>query len=89
MADEQYTNEDAQTTNNPNPGQNLGAKGVKNQVAGKAKEVGGKIQSGVGDLTNNESMEAKGKAKQVEGKVQQAGGKAEQKIDETLNPNNP
>lgn len=87
MADEHYTDDDAQTT--PNTGEKLGAKGLGNQVKGKAKEVGGKIQSGVGDLTNNESMEAKGKAKELEGKAQQAGGKAEEKLGDALNPNNP
>ena len=89
MADEQYTTDNDQNVNNPNPGQNLEGKGLKNQVAGKAKEVGGKIQSGVGDLTNDQSMQAKGKAKEVEGKVQQTGGQVEKKVGDAINPNNP
>ena len=86
---EEYTTDNDQYTDKPKPGQDLGAKGMKNQAAGKAKEVGGKIQSGVGDLTGDESLKAKGKAKEVEGKVQKTAGKAERKIDEAIDPNKP
>lgn len=86
MTDE-YTNDNDQYTDKPK--QDLGTKGVKDQVAGKAKEVAGKVQGGVGNVTNDDLLKAKGKAKQVEGKVQQTGGKVERKVDEALDPNNP
>jgi uncharacterized protein YjbJ (UPF0337 family) len=45
-----------------------------NQVKGKAKEIGGKIQEGVGKATGSAEQQVKGLAKQVEGKVQKGGG---------------
>jgi uncharacterized protein YjbJ (UPF0337 family) len=88
MADE-YTNDKDTYRDKPKPGQDLGTKGTKDQVAGKAKEVAGKVQSGVGDLTGDESLKAKGKAKEVEGKEQQTGGKVERKVDDAIDPNKP
>jgi uncharacterized protein YjbJ (UPF0337 family) len=89
MADEQYTTDPNTTDPNANPGQDLQGKGLKDQVQGKAKEVAGKVQSGVGDLTGDESTKMKGKAKEAEGKVQQTGGKVEDKIGGAINPNDP
>lgn len=88
MAD-QYTNDPNTTDQTTNPGQDLQAKGLKNQVQGKGKEIAGKVQGGVGNLTDNESMQAKGKGKELEGKAQQVGGKVEDKVGGALNPNDP
>jgi uncharacterized protein YjbJ (UPF0337 family) len=42
----------------------------RDQVKGTAKNVAGKVQRKVGELTGNKTQQAKGAAKQVEGKVQ-------------------
>jgi uncharacterized protein YjbJ (UPF0337 family) len=54
----------------------------RNQVKGAAKDVAGKVQRKVGELTGNENQQAKGAAKQVEGKVQKGVGDVEQALDE-------
>lgn len=46
----------------------------KDQIEGKLKNIGGKIQEEVGDLIDSPEQEAKGMAKQVEGKVQEKAG---------------
>jgi uncharacterized protein YjbJ (UPF0337 family) len=43
----------------------------KDQIEGKLKNIGGKIQEEVGDLIDSPEQEAKGLNKQVEGKVQE------------------
>ena len=43
----------------------------KDQIKGKAKDVGGKIQEGVGNAIGSSEQQAKGQSKQVEGKVQE------------------
>ena len=53
----------------------------RNQVKGTAKDVAGKVQRKVGELTGNERQQAKGAAKQVEGKVQKGVGDVEQALD--------
>ncbi|HEY2969898.1 MAG TPA: CsbD family protein [Casimicrobiaceae bacterium] len=53
----------------------------RNQMKGAAKNVAGKVQQKVGELTGNETQQAKGVAKQVAGKVQRAGGNVEQALD--------
>ncbi len=40
------------------------------RVEGAAKNIGGKIKEGFGNLTGDEKLKAEGKADQVEGKVQ-------------------
>jgi uncharacterized protein YjbJ (UPF0337 family) len=42
----------------------------KDQIAGTAKDVAGKVQQEVGKLVGRHGQQAKGLAKQVEGKVQ-------------------
>jgi uncharacterized protein YjbJ (UPF0337 family) len=42
---------------------------IEDRVKATAKNVEGKIQEVVGDLTDNHEQEAKGKAKQAEAKV--------------------
>jgi uncharacterized protein YjbJ (UPF0337 family) len=53
----------------------------RNQVKGAAKDVAGKIQRKVGELTGNKTQQAKGAAKQVEGKVQRGAGNVEEALD--------
>jgi uncharacterized protein YjbJ (UPF0337 family) len=43
----------------------------EDQIKGKAKDIGGKIQEGVGNAVGSSEQQAKGQAKQVEGKVQE------------------
>jgi uncharacterized protein YjbJ (UPF0337 family) len=45
-----------------------------NQIKGKAKDIGGKIQENFGKATGSTEQQAKGLAKQVEGKVQKGAG---------------
>lgn len=54
----------------------------KDQVAGKAKEVGGKVQQKVGEATGNESQQVKGLKNQVEGKVQKKVGDLKEAVDD-------
>jgi uncharacterized protein YjbJ (UPF0337 family) len=51
------------------------------QVKGTAKNVAGKVQQKVGELTGNKTQQAKGVAKQVEGNVQKGVGNVEQALD--------
>jgi uncharacterized protein YjbJ (UPF0337 family) len=53
----------------------------RDQVKGAAKDVAGKVQRKVGELTGNENQQAKGAAKQVEGKVQKGVGNIEEALD--------
>ena len=52
----------------------------KDQVKGKAKDIGGKIQEKVGEAVGSSEQQAKGMAKQVEGKVQEKYGDAKEEI---------
>jgi uncharacterized protein YjbJ (UPF0337 family) len=52
----------------------------RDQVKGTAKDVAGKVQQKVGELTGNKTQQLKGVAKQVEGKVQKGVGNVEQEI---------
>ena len=54
----------------------------KDQIAGKAKEVAGKVQQNVGEATGSASQQIKGGAKQVEGKVQQGVGNAKESLND-------
>jgi uncharacterized protein YjbJ (UPF0337 family) len=53
----------------------------RNQVKGAVKNVAGKVQQKVGELTGSKTQQAKGAAKQVEGKVQRGAGKVEEALD--------
>ena len=46
----------------------------KDQVKGKAKDIGGKIQEEVGKVVGSSKQQAKGLANQAEGKVQEKSG---------------
>ncbi len=50
----------------------------KDQVKGKAKDIGGKIQEEVGKAIGSSEQQAKGLSKQVEGKVQEKYGDAKE-----------
>lgn len=52
----------------------------KDQVKGKAKNIGGKIQEEVGKAVGSSEQQAKGLSKQVEGKVQEAYGDVKEEI---------
>jgi uncharacterized protein YjbJ (UPF0337 family) len=53
----------------------------RNQVKGAAKNIAGKVQQKVGELTGSKTQQAKGAAKQVEGKVQRGAGNVEEALD--------
>jgi uncharacterized protein YjbJ (UPF0337 family) len=53
----------------------------RNQMKGAAKNIAGKVQQKVGELTGNKIRQAKGLAKQMEGKVQTGAGNVEQALD--------
>ena len=52
----------------------------KDQVKGKAKDIGGKIQESVGKAVGSSEQQAKGLSKQVEGKAQEKVGDAKEII---------
>lgn len=47
----------------------------RDTVAGKAKQVEGKLRDAKGDLTENPEDDLRGKAKQAEGKIQEGIGR--------------
>jgi len=53
----------------------------KDQVKGKAKDIGGKIQEEAGKLVGSSEQQAKGLSKQVEGKTQEKVGDLKDSID--------
>ena len=50
----------------------------KDQVAGKAEELKGKVKEGIGNATDNPNTQSSGIKDQVKGKVQQAFGDAKE-----------
>jgi uncharacterized protein YjbJ (UPF0337 family) len=55
--------------------------GLGDKVKGEAKEVGGKAQEGIGNVTGNSDLQAEGQANQVEGKGQQVVGNVKDAAD--------
>lgn len=55
----------------------------RNQLKGSMKDMAGKVQRKVGEMTGSTSQQLKGTAKQVEGKLQKGIGNVEQAQDET------
>lgn len=53
----------------------------RDQVKGTAKDIAGKVQRKVGEVTGSTDQQVKGGAKQVEGKVQRGAGDVEQAAD--------
>lgn len=56
----------------------------RNQVKGSIKDVAGKIQRKVGEVTGSSEQQIKGTTKQVEGKVQKGIGNAQQAADDAV-----
>ncbi|OYX55890.1 MAG: CsbD family protein [Brevundimonas subvibrioides] len=52
------------------------------RIEGAAKNMGGKIKEGVGNVTGDEKLKAEGKAEQVEGKIQNTIGGIKDAINE-------
>ena len=52
----------------------------RDQVKGKAKDIAGKVQQKVGEVTGSKSQQVKGVAKQVEGRVQKGVGDANEAL---------
>ena len=46
----------------------------EDQIKGKAKDIGGKIQEKVGEAVGSRQQQSEGLSKQVEGKVQEKAG---------------
>lgn len=59
----------------------------KDQVKGKMKEVGGKIQEEVGKAVGSSEQQAKGLNKQSEGKLQKGIGDAKEVVKDLGNKN--
>jgi uncharacterized protein YjbJ (UPF0337 family) len=59
----------------------------KDQVKGKMKEVGGKIQESVGKAVGSSEQQAKGLNKQSEGKLQKGIGDAKEVVKDLGNKN--
>ena len=53
----------------------------QDQIKGKAKDIGGKIQEEVGKVVGSSEQQAKGLGKQVEGEVQEKAGDLKDAID--------
>ena len=53
----------------------------RNQVKGSAKDIAGKVQRKVGEMTGSTSQQVKGGVKQVEGKVQKGAGDIQESND--------
>jgi uncharacterized protein YjbJ (UPF0337 family) len=52
----------------------------KDQVKGEARNIAGKAQEKLGDLTGSKEQQIKGQAKQVGGKIQKGVGNAEESV---------
>ena len=54
----------------------------KDQVKGAVKDVAGKAQEKVGELTGSDKQQIKGMKNQVEGKIQKGFGDAKEAVDD-------
>ncbi|SOD41519.1 CsbD family protein [Nitrosovibrio sp. Nv4] len=52
----------------------------KDQIKGTAKDIAGKAQQDMGELTGSKEQQAKGLAKQGEGKIQKGVGDAKESV---------
>jgi uncharacterized protein YjbJ (UPF0337 family) len=59
----------------------------KDQIKGKAKEVGGKIQEKAGEVVGSSKQQAEGLAKQAEGKMQKKVGDVKEAVKDTAKDN--
>jgi uncharacterized protein YjbJ (UPF0337 family) len=53
----------------------------EDQIKGKAKDIGGKVQEELGKAVGSSEQQAKGLGKQVEGKVQEKAGDLKDVVD--------
>ena len=56
--------------------------GDQNRAEGTAKELGGKIRGGLGDLVDNREQHVKGTVDELKGKAQKNLGKVQQKVED-------
>ena len=56
--------------------------GDQNQLEGAAKELGGKVRGGLGDLVDNREQHVKGTVDELKGKAQKNLGKVQQKVED-------
>lgn len=54
------------------------------QIKGKAKEIGGKIQQEAGELVGSSKQQAKGLANQAEGKMQKKVGDTREVVEDAV-----
>jgi uncharacterized protein YjbJ (UPF0337 family) len=59
----------------------------KDQIKGKAKEVGGKIQEKAGEVVGSSKQQAEGLANQAEGKMQKKVGDVKEAVKDTAKDN--
>ena len=57
------------------------SEGFGDKVQGEAKEFGGKVQEGIGNVSGDRELQAEGTANQVEGAGQQAVGNVKDAAD--------
>ena len=60
----------------------------EDQVKGKAKDIGGKIQEKVGEVIGSNQQQAKGQIKQSEGKLQEKAGDLKENLEDRDNLSN-
>lgn len=56
----------------------------KDCIAGSAKQLNGKIKSGIGKIIGDKKLQAEGAAQQAEGKVQNAVGSAKDALKDVV-----
>jgi uncharacterized protein YjbJ (UPF0337 family) len=60
----------------------------EDQIKGKAKDIGGKIQEEAGKIVGSSEQQAKGLGKQVEGKLQEKAGDLEENLKDNIDRGN-
>ncbi len=56
----------------------------KDEAAGKAEQLEGKVKEKVGEWTNDPDLEAEGQVDQVAGKVQESAGTVKRKLEDVV-----
>ncbi|HEX5159963.1 MAG TPA: CsbD family protein [Ktedonobacterales bacterium] len=64
--------------------EDLGSRGDKDTLRGKANQAAGKVQEKAGDVLNNDEMQRHGQEKQIKGHIQEGAGDVERKADDIL-----
>jgi uncharacterized protein YjbJ (UPF0337 family) len=60
----------------------------KDQIKGKAKDIGGKIQEEAGKVVGSSEQQAKGLGKQAEGKIQEKAGDLKENLKDKIDRGN-